>query len=219
MQLQTNLSTSPFRNRTPFWLAIALVFCIALVAGAMVAARSGAIDADVERLRTEVSDQEKQIADLNEQLESVRRSQESIVMSASDRVALDEARLLINKKSFSWSRLLSDLEHYVPANSRISSINVGAVSGFGPERVVKIKLDLEGRSQSQVADMITRLDQSGGRFRAEPQSIEPSDDGPTVSYSLAVEYRPSVAESIPLPAAATVLQTDKPTQGGEDADE
>jgi hypothetical protein len=222
MRLNVNLANDPFRNRTTFWLVVSLAFFVAAVAGVAVVARSGAIDADAEQLAKSVTEQETEIANLEEQLAAMRSAQESAILTPGDRVALDEARGLINQKSFAWSRLLVELEHYLPARSRLTSIDVGAVDGFGPDRVVNVRVQFEGLDQRQVADMLVRFDQSGGRFRAEPVSIEPSEDGPSVAYALAVQYRPGVAADAPLPAAARYMTSN---QGGalqreeEDEDE
>jgi hypothetical protein len=220
MQLNVNLANEPFRNRTAFWLLVALAFLVTGVAGIAVVARSGAIDADADQLAEEVARQEGEIADLEAQLVAIRNAQAVAVLSEADRQALEEARGLINRKSFAWSRLLFELEHYLPPRARLTSISVGSVSGYGAERVVNIGLELEGLDQRQVAEMLVRFDQSGGRYRAEPVKLEPSQTGPSVTFSLEVQYRPGVAPGAPLPQAARFLTTD---QGGradeEDEDE
>jgi Tfp pilus assembly protein PilN len=218
MQLHANLASEPYRNRTPFWLGIAFLFLVTTVAGVAVVARSGAIDADAEQLQADVTNQEKEIADLQQQLADIKAEQQAAVITTADVVALDDARKLINRKSFSWSRLLVELEHYLPSRSRLTSIQVGAVSGTGTERVVQIKLSLEGMEQRQVAEVLMRFDRSGGRFRAEPASIQPSETGPSVTYDLNVQFRPDVAVDLPLPQAERVL-TSNPPGGSADEEE
>jgi hypothetical protein len=217
MQLHANLATDPYRNRTPFWLAIAFLFLITTVAGVAVVARSGAIDADAEQLEADVTKQEKEIVDLQKQIEELRSEQQAAVLTSADIAALNDARGLINRKSFSWTRLLVELEHYLPSRSRLSSIQVGSVSGTGTERVVQVRLELEGMDQSQVAEVLTRFDRSGGRFRAEPSSIQPSDTGPNVAFKLNVQYRPDVASDVPLPPAEKFLGSN--TRGGDSSGE
>jgi hypothetical protein len=220
MQLSINLASEPFRNRTPFWIGIVAAFVVTMFAGVAVMARSGAIDAEAERLADDVNKQEQEIADLEARLAEIRAAEEAAVFRDTDLVALEEARELITRKSFSWSWLLVELEHYTPARSRLNSISVGSVSGFGVDRVVKMKLQFEGLDQRQVAEMLLSFDRSAGRFRAEPVSLTPSEEGPTVTYTLDVEYRPGVAADRPLPPAAKYLTSNQAgSRGGGREDE
>lgn len=208
MRIDVNLSSEPFRNRSLFWLSMALAYAVVLAAGLAVLARSGAVDADADRLKGDVAKQEKQIGELEAQIQQMRDVQSSAVVSPADRVALDEARALIDRKSVSWSQLLVELEHFVPARSKLNSVGIGAIQGTGANRAVTLQLALSGMEQSQVTEILAKFDASGGRFSAEPQTITPSDTG--VEYSLGVTYRPGVGSPASLPPVEQFMKAATP---------
>lgn len=192
MRIELNLAKEPFRNRSMFWLGMTAALLVAFTALALVVARAAHVGADTETLRDERSKQEKTIADLDARLKEITDANEHAIFSDADRVALDDARELLNERSFSWSRLLSDLEPAVPKDARLSSIAIVNMSGDGAERVVKLGITGRGKSFSQMALFINNLDQSGGRFAAEPVSNGEADKGAEFDFTVAVTYRPGI---------------------------
>jgi Tfp pilus assembly protein PilN len=212
MRFDLNLARDPFRNRSLFWIAVAAGYLVVLTVGFAVLARSGSDQADAERLKQEIADQEVVIAELNQKLEGMRQTETQAVMTIEDRIALDEARDLINEKSVSWSQLLAELERYVPKEAKLTSVGISSVEGSGAERVATVRVEAIGTDQGAVITMITSFDRSGGRFSAEPVRVEPTENGSEVAFELDVKYWPAIGTVAPPPAPDTPA-------AGEAADE
>lgn len=190
--MDLNLSSEPFRNRSLFWIGIGFAYVLAVTALLIVIGRAGAVDADSGLLAEEAEKQHKTIADLEKQLSDIKDEKSRAVMGDDDRLALDEARLLINQKSVSWSRLFDQLEPYVPERTRLTSITMTGLEGTGDRRVVSIEVMAEAKDYGQMAEFIQKLDGSGGRFDADPVEIAPVDESTDFTFTVTIRYRPGV---------------------------
>ncbi|HYP52645.1 MAG TPA: hypothetical protein VEQ42_03850, partial [Pyrinomonadaceae bacterium] len=85
---------------------------------------------------------------------------------------LEAAQALIDRKRFSWSQLLADLESVLPADVRVSRINVRDVAQVGGQMRADLDLSVVGRTPTDVTGMITKM-QEGGVFFAQPVSESP----------------------------------------------
>jgi hypothetical protein len=119
--LRTNLSTRPFYNERPVFLALAAVALVVaaltvfnVVRLAQLSEQDGALTA---RLRAAEQDTSR----LREQ---ARRAQSGIDRKQLEAVvaAAREANGLIDARTFSWTELLNRLETTLPADVRIASI-------------------------------------------------------------------------------------------------
>jgi Tfp pilus assembly protein PilN len=195
MRIDLNLAKEPSRNRSIFWLATAACYLVAFVALVLVLSRSASVGADTETLKVEADKQTKTIEQLEQQLEEIRKQKSEAVFTPADRAALDEARVLINQKSFSWTRLFNDIEPFVPNDARLTAISVNGIEGEGAGRVVSMTIQGAGRSFDQMGQFIASLDKSGGRFSAEPISTSPNDSQTEYSFTISVRYRPGIGAS------------------------
>jgi Tfp pilus assembly protein PilN len=203
MRIDLNLATEPFRNRSMFWLATTAGYLVAIVALIVVAARAADVGASTVELRDELARQEKTITELESQVEQIKQDKGKTVFLPQDREALDDARRLIVRRSFSWSRLLGDLEGYVPARARLDSITIGQMTGEGSGLVVDMVIQGHGQSYAQMGEFIARLDASAGRFVAEPIQTERDEETSEFKFSVSVQYRPAIAPApAPAPSAA-----------------
>jgi Tfp pilus assembly protein PilN len=208
MRIDLNLATEPYRNRSMFWLATTAGYLIAIVALIVVAARAADVGASTVELRDELVRQEKTITELESQIEQIKQDKGKTVFLPEDREALDDARRLIVRRSFSWSRLLGDLEGYVPAKARLDSITIDRMTGEGQGLVVDMVIQGHGQSYAQMGEFIARLDASAGRFNAEPIQTQREDDTSEFAFSVSVKYRPGIAPAPAPSAAAAPAQED-----------
>jgi Tfp pilus assembly protein PilN len=116
---QLNLASQPFRNRTLPWTVAVTVACasvLALVfiisAGREAQARADRVEADVQELRQ----REQKIRTTAEAVESTLTPEQRLVLAA--------AHEIVDRKNFSWSRLLADLEATLPSGIRVARIAV-----------------------------------------------------------------------------------------------
>ena len=201
MRIDLNLARDPFRNRSLFWLAMGAAYLVAFTVLIAVVARAARVGGESEALRDQRAKQEKSIKDLEAQLGAIAEAQGQAVFSDTDRQALDDARELLNARSFSWSRLLNDLEPYVPAQAKLTSINITNLSGEGPDRVATLTIAGRGKDFGQMGLFIANLDRSGGRFRAEPVENGPDEMTQEFTFTIAVRYQPTAGVAAPAPAA------------------
>lgn len=193
MHIELNLAKEPFRNRSVFWLAMAAGYLVALTALLVVLTYAGAVGADTEELRAEAATQQETIAELERRVEEIKQERSTAVFTPEDRQALDDARLLINKKTFSWTRLFNDLEPFVPRDAKLTNIAINSIEGDGASRVVTMTIAGRGKSFSQMGAFIANLDGSGGRFSAEPVSNGPDQQSQEFMFTINVRYRPGVS--------------------------
>lgn len=181
-----NLASHPFRNRVLPWSVTSLVAVFALVALVVVVASSRATTREAEAADNELKSLRERTRDIEARREALRRE-----MPADDRVALEAAHELVDRKGFSWSRLFADLEAAVPQSVRITRINVSDVVQAAPGiRLAELNLTVIGRAPSDVTSMIAEMNRNGV-FTATPLSEEsPQGDGATgTEWTLRLTYR------------------------------
>ena len=201
MRINLNLAKAPFRNRSLFWLAVTAGYLVAFTALALVLARAGEVGASTEELRIKAGEQREEIAALESRIEEIRTERSAAVFTPADRQALDDARALINEKSFSWTKLFNDLQQHVPGGARLTSIAVEDISGDGAGKVVEMTIQGRGRSFGQMGELIANLDSTGGRFAAEPVTNGPDPQTPEYVFTVMVRYRPGTIAAEPVEVA------------------
>ena len=154
MNANLNLASRPFNNRVLPWVLTVVILFVSLVGLIFVvqlttsAKRdSAAIQADFNRLK-----QEEQA--LLAKAEEVKQS-----LTAQQQETLQAAHRLVDRKSFSWSRLLADLEASLPDNVRVSRIAVRGVSTQGAQTIADLNLAVF--SKSSTTKSIASPDNSG----------------------------------------------------------
>ena len=167
MVTKLNLASQPFRNRTLPWTIAVVVAAVSLLVivytvteSRRVAAQADIVDRDLQKLRQERNALEAQATRVRD---SVPPDQLKV---------LEAAHLLVERKGFSWSKLLSDLESSLPASVRVSRINVRDVALRGGQTRAELELTVIGRTPADVTDMITEMSREG-TFNAVPLTERP----------------------------------------------
>src|SRR4030095_5190355 len=88
--------------------------------------------------------QKQALKDALEEEQRRKQLQQKTVLTEQQATQLASARQLINKKMFSWNRMISDIEEYVPKKARIMSIRVDEIGGAGQEGVATIRVKTLG---------------------------------------------------------------------------
>lgn len=212
MRIDLNLAREPFRNRSLFWLATTAGYLVAFVALMVVIARAADVGQNTVELQAELKDQEKTIAEFQGRIESIADERGRAVFLPEDREALDDARYLVIRRSFSWSRLLNDLEAHVPAGARLDSIEITELTGEGENLVVEMSISGNSKTYDEMGQFIASLDKTAGRFNAEPRQIGSDELDSEFAFEITVHYRPSLA-----PVGATAAAPAPPP--AEEADD
>jgi len=113
------------------------------------------------------------------------------LMTEEQRQALQGAHQLVDRKGFSWSRLLADLETSLPANVRVSRIAVRDVGVQGDQMLADLELAVFAKSSGSIIEMIADMNRDG-IFRAElrSQNLQKGRGESGTEYELFVVYRP-----------------------------
>lgn len=162
MIAKLNLASQPFRNRALPWALAVLVSLASVVALVLifseysrVRAEADAADRQVQSLRGERGELERQAAAIRQNIPPEQRQ------------TLEAAHALVERKSFSWSQLFADLEQLLPSSVRVSRINVREVSRRGEQTTADLDLTVVGRTPNDVIGMMTEMNRLG-TFRAVP---------------------------------------------------
>jgi Tfp pilus assembly protein PilN len=185
-----NLASQPFRNRTLPWtiaVVVALVSVVALVFTLSqwreTRARSLVVERDVQGLHAESDQLRQQAGEINGQFTDEQRR------------TLDAAHLIVDRRNFSWSRLLADLETTLPQGVRVSRITVRDINGSGGRARAELELAVLARNAADVTNMIGGMAGSG-IFSADllTQSQAPKGEA-GIEATMRVRYTPPAVRS------------------------
>jgi hypothetical protein len=197
MKPLVNLASEPFQNRRLFWLAIALLIAIPSFLG-LQAIKS------IAALRFEISESTARVRALEAQLKKFEKPvQNDVTISSEKNRQLFAASQLRDRRAFSWSQLLNDIERNLPRDVRVRRVDVqqiqaqeGAGAAVGNDIAATLLLEVTGKSGQDVTAMINKF-QETGRFKVAPLSAKPLEGTEEVEYSLKVDYLPPRAEAKP----------------------
>lgn len=171
MKLRTNLATRPFYNMRAVHAmigAFALLVLAATVFNAAqlvrltasqrsVGARAAIAEREAERLRADAARIRTQID--QKELEAVS-------------AAARQANEIIDRRAFSWTELLTQLEATLPDDVRITTVQPRLDKG-----VFKVGVIAEARRAADVAAFIDALEKTGAFRNVVPLQQQTDDDG------------------------------------------
>jgi Tfp pilus assembly protein PilN len=181
-----NLATKPFSNRALPWVVTAAIISVSLVSLVFILRATNRANTQAAAVQKDISDLGQQEQALRKQAEAVRQS-----LTSEQRQTLTAAHALVDRKQFSWSRLFADLEAALPGNVRVKRIAVHGVSTRGSQTLAELELAVVAKSPNVVTDMIAAMDRVG-IFRAElrAQSLQRGRGEIGSEYELFVIYTP-----------------------------
>lgn len=196
MRPTVNLARVPFRNRRLFWLTILAIFGVSSYFGL------GAIEEKV-RLERELVSQTESLNRLKGTTASKKpdskEPQPALTITADKNRELLAASELIERRAFSWSQLLNDIEHHIPANVRVLRIAVNKVKAKeqrtvvadtkNDDRTVNLTLEVIGKSKTDVTKMMTDFERTR-IFIVNPRESKVLEGMDDVQFTLDVEYTP-----------------------------
>jgi Tfp pilus assembly protein PilN len=180
-----NLASKPFSNRILPWALTAIILFVSLIGLIFVVKLT-------TNAKNEASVLEAEIIKLKQRehaaLESAKQLQQEL--SADQKQALPAAHALVDRKAFSWSRLLADLETSLPAKVKVTRIAVREVSRQADQTVAQLDLAVFSQDPATVNAMIASMHEEG-IFQAEirNQSLQKGRGEAGTEYELAVIYR------------------------------
>ena len=208
MATKLNLASKPFSNRSLPWVVTAVIIVVSLVSLVFIVSSTRRARAKADLVQVDINNLSRREHDLRQRAQAIKNS-----LTLEQQQALSAAHTLVDRKHFSWSRLLADLESALPANVRVKRIAVRGVTTRGNETLAELELTVVAKTPATVTEMIAQMDR-GGVFRAElrAQNLQRGRGESGAEYELAVVYRPragspttDVASSSVAPPAGRAL--------------
>jgi type IV pilus assembly protein PilN len=199
MRLDINLASRPYQDAREFWmrwgtaLAVACVLSLALLVNTITGWNNARRD------RTTIADLRARIA----QRDQIRAEAEAFLNRPENRTTRDESQILnalIERKAFSWTRLLEDMEKVMPPGVHLVSIQ----PKLDEDNQLAVKMTVAGSSRERAIELARHMEESRRFTQTSIDKEDPvqSQGGDTVEFDLTAIYIPELF-SEPAPAAAS----------------
>jgi type IV pilus assembly protein PilN len=208
MRISVNLASRPFVELRPMFarlrivMAVLTVLAIGLTIGLRIMSkRVNAAEAQMRELKTQTS------VVVNE-----RQANEARMRQPVNQAVLERSHFLndlFQRKSFSWTAVMMDLENVLPSGVQVTSIE----PVITPDGDVNIRLRVSGERDREV-DLIRNLERSQ-RFVSPRLMNESAQSQDQSSRPVAIGLPPSAVEFVilsgynPLPAQKAATQKEK----------
>jgi Tfp pilus assembly protein PilN len=204
-----NLANKPFTNRTLPWLVTALILFLSLIAFVVIVRSTGKANAETAVLQQEIRVMRQEEEGLRKQADAVKNS-----LTAEQLLTLKAAHGLVDRKHFSWSRLLVDLESVLPGTVRVTRISVRDVAANGQQTVAELELVVVAKTPDTITNMIADMDRAGV-FQAEmrSQNLQKGRGETGTEYELLVLYSPRPGSPVAESQSSSVARSNSPVDG------
>lgn len=190
MRTKLNLSTRPFTNHRVFWIVLVVVYFTSLWLVLWFANEKGSMIVRADDLKRRIDSQKQLVKEATDDLERRKKNEVKVVVTEPQAIELAAARQLIQRKVFSWNRMLSDIEEYVPKNTRIISIKVEENANTTDEAIARIQVKAIGTTPSEMTEMMISLEKSAGLFEVGETGQEATTENGETPFTLNLTYRP-----------------------------
>jgi len=208
MRLDINLASQPYEDARQFWMrwgtglgavaVITLVLLTLTITGWVNARRDHRVMAEKRAM----------IADRDQ----LRANAERILSSPENRSTRDESQALnqlIERKAFSWTLVLENLERVMPARVHLVSIN----PELDEENQLALKMSVAGDSRDRAIELARRMEESQrfAQTNIVSEGATQSTTGDTVRVDIVAIYIPEIGP------AAKKVETKPATEKKTDA--
>ena len=185
MNNSLNLASRPFSNRIVPWALTVIILFVSLIGLLIVVQLTTTTRREADKVQAQITQLKQREQGLLEAAKTVQQS-----FTPDQQLALPAAHELVDRKSFSWSRLLADLESVLPSNVKVSRIAVRDVTRAGGQTIAQLDLSVFATDPSTISQMMTDWQQEGV-FLAElrNQNLQKGRGEKGTEYELAVTYR------------------------------
>ena len=185
MNNSLNLASKPFSNRIVPWALTVIILFVSLIGLLIVVQLTTTTRKQADLVQAQITQLKQREQALLEAAKAVQQS-----FTPEQQQALPAAHELVDRKSFSWSRLLADLESSLPPNVKVGRIAVRDVTRAGGQTVAQLDLSVFATDPSTISQMMTDWQQEGV-FLAElrNQNLQKGRGEKGTEYELAVVYR------------------------------
>lgn len=185
MNNSLNLASKPFSNRIVPWALTAIILFVSLIGLILVIRLTTTANKEAAQIQAQINALKQREQGLLDAAKSVKAA-----FTADQQQALPSAHQLVDRKGFSWSGLLSDLEASLPGNVKVSRISVQDVTTEGDLTVAQLDLAVFAQSASTINAMITAMHQEGVfQLELRNQNLQKGRGESGTEYEFFVIYR------------------------------
>jgi type IV pilus assembly protein PilN len=189
MRLDINLATRPYEDPREFWgrwgigvgaLAVCTLLLLAFAAHSWI---------DAGRDRLDIRHLQQQIAERD----SERGKAQSFLDLSANRSTRDQSQFLnglIQRKSFSWTRVFEDLERVMPQNLHVVSLH----PEVNDQNQMQLDMKVAADSRLAAVELVHRMEGSKHFQGAQLVSEQEAGQGSAVSATVIATYVPDAGE-------------------------
>jgi len=173
------------------WIGLVAIYLIAFWLFLWMTSEKSRVIARQIELTQRIEGNKTAAAEAVREQERRKLEQQKIVLTEQQATQLASARQLIQRKVFSWNRMLGDIEAYVPNKTRIMSIKVQEIANTTDEVIAKIQVKALGTTSDELTAMMGNLEKSGGRFIVGETDQEATTESGETPFTINLVYKPS----------------------------
>ena len=155
----------------------------------------GGVIAKADDLKRRTESQKQLAQEAKDTQERRKKEDVKVVVTEQQAIELAAARQLIQRKVFSWNRMISDIEEYVPKNTRIISIKVDEIANTVEEAMARIQVKAIGTTAGELPEMMINLEKSSGLFVIRETGQDATTESGETPFTLNLTYRPRRGDS------------------------
>lgn len=201
MRIDINLASQPYEDARRFWMRwgtavgalglLTLIFLAFVISGWVTARRDRVA---MSQLRTQIADRDR-----------LRSEAEKILNLPQNRTTRDESQFLnqlIERKAFSWTRVLENLEKVMPPRLHVVSIS----PQLSEDNELALKMSVAGDSRDRAVELERRMEESRrfAQTQITHETFSPqSQNGDNVLCEMTAIYIPEAGSDLnisPAPA-------------------
>ena len=191
MRTHINLSRQPFTNRRLLWIVLVAIYLTGFWLFLWIATEKDRVLAKQTELKLQIEGQRQAAIDAKTEQERRRNSEQKIVATEQQAVQLAGARQLIQLKTFSWNRMIGEIEGYIPNKTRIMSIKVEEIANEGDQLMAAVQVKALGTTPAEMTEMMIALEKSGGLFTVGETGQDATVESGETPFTLNLIYKPS----------------------------
>jgi hypothetical protein len=194
MRTTLNLAAKPFSNHRLIYVGIFAVLVVSLWLYGWTSSQRLLVTARANTLHTRVKDLQDQLDKVRRDKEKADRDQQQPPVTDLDRLELASARQLLERRAFSFNRLISDLERYVPKKARLVGLKLDKIAPPGEPVSASVEVKALGQTAAQMTEMMEAVEKSGGLLTIRQSTQDAIQENGEVPFSLVLIYNPARGE-------------------------
>jgi hypothetical protein len=190
MRTAINLSRQPFVNHRLLWLGVIATSLLTIFLMLWISNETRRVENETAQTKQRIEDQKLAFRQAEEERAQREQAEHAVVITEQDSYQLAAARLLIQKRQLSWTRILSDLEKYVPENTRVTGIKVDEILDADRGLIARIEVKAIGKTSAELTAMMESFGKSKGLFEVGEVTQEAATDTSEVPFNINLTYQP-----------------------------